>query len=147
MYKRILVATDGSPLSGKAIEHAIALAGAVGAKLIALHASPGYPLPSHAEGSLHEGALRKDYEATVTRNAEKILDEVKRKAVAARIECTNAHTIGPPPWEAILDTARANDADAIVMASHGRRGLTALLLGSETQKVLTHSTIPVTVVR
>ena len=82
-----------------------------------------------------------------TKEAEKILAAVAEKAEAAGIECTTAHSIASAPWEAILAAAKKAKADAIVMASHGRRGVSALLLGSETQKVLTHSKIPVIVVR
>jgi nucleotide-binding universal stress UspA family protein len=85
--------------------------------------------------------------ALATQEAEKILSAIAEKAEAGGLECTTMHTIAPAPWEAILNAAKKAKADAIVMASHGRRGVSALLLGSETQKVLTHSKIPVIVVR
>jgi nucleotide-binding universal stress UspA family protein len=147
MYKHILVATDGSKLSQKAVTHAIALAQALGAKLTVFYASPDYPLPAYADGVVYEPVSKKEYAALATQEAEKILSAIAQKAEAGGLECATVHTIAPAPWEAILAAAKKAKADAIVMASHGRRGVSALLLGSETQKVLTHSKIPVIVVR
>lgn len=147
MYKKILVATDGSKLSAKAVTHAISLAQALGAGLTAFYASPDYPLPAYADGVVYEPVSKKEYAALAAKEAEKILESVAEKAGAAGVECDTAHTIAPAPWEAILAAAKKAKADAIVMASHGRRGVSALLLGSETQKVLTHSKLPVIVVR
>ncbi len=147
MYKHILVATDGSKLSQKAVTHAIALAQALGAKLTVFYASPDYPLPAYADGVVYEPVSKKEYAALATQEAEKILSAIAQKAEAGGLECATIHTIAPAPWEAILAAAKKSKADAIVMASHGRRGVSALLLGSETQKVLTHSKIPVIVVR
>jgi nucleotide-binding universal stress UspA family protein len=147
MYKHMLVATDGSKLSGKAVTQAIALAQALSAKLTAFYASPDYPMPAFADGVVYDPISRKDYAAMALREAEKILGPVKTKAEAGGVECATLHAIAPAPWEAILAAAKKAKCDAIVMASHGRRGLTAVLLGSETQKVLTHSKLPVLVVR
>ena len=147
MYKHILVATDGSKLSQKAVTHAIALAQALGAKMTVFYASPDYPLPAYADGVVYEPVSKKEYAALATQEAEKILSAIAQKAEAGGLECATIHAIAPAPWEAILAAAKKAKADAIVMASHGRRGVSALLLGSETQKVLTHSKIPVIVVR
>jgi nucleotide-binding universal stress UspA family protein len=147
MYKHILVATDGSKLSQKAVTHAIALAQALGAKLTVFYASPDYPLPAYADGVVYEPVSKKEYAALANQEAEKILSAIAQKAEAGGLECATVHTIAPAPWEAILAAAKKAKAEAIVMASHGRRGVSALLLGSETQKVLTHSKIPVIVVR
>ena len=147
MYKHILVATDGSKLSSKAVAHAIDLAQALGAKLTAFYASPDYPLPAYADGVVYEPVSRKEYAALCKKEADKILDPVRMKAESAGLEFTAMHAISPSPWEAILAAARKQKCEAIVMASHGRRGVSALLLGSETQKVLTHSKLPVVVVR
>ena len=147
MYKHILVATDGSKLSQKAVTHAIALAQALGAKLTVFYASPDYPLPAYADGVVYEPVSKKEYAALANQEATKILAAIAEKADAGGLECATVHTIAPAPWEAILAAAKKAKADAIVMASHGRRGVSALLLGSETQKVLTHSKIPVIVVR
>ena len=147
MYRNILVATDGSRLSAKAVSHAIALARALGAKLTGVHASPDYPVPAYADGVMYEPVSPKEYAAMCKKEADRILSAVGAKAQAAGIRFTAAQAIAAAPWEAILATARKQRCDAIVMASHGRRGVSALLLGSETQKVLTHSKLPVIVVR
>ena len=147
MYQHLLVATDGSKLSDKAVAHAIALAQAVGAGLTAFYASPGYPTPVYGEGSYVVPMPRKEYTALCAKQAENILKPVSIKADAAGIDFKSVHAIAETPWEAILAAARKGKCDAIVMASHGRRGVSALLLGSETQKVLTHSKLPVIVVR
>jgi nucleotide-binding universal stress UspA family protein len=147
MYTHILVATDGSKLSGKAVTHAIALAQSLGARLTAFYASPDYPLPVYAEGVVYEPISRKDYAAKCKKAAANILDAVATKAKLAGVAFAAAHAISASPWEAILAAVKKHKCDAIVMASHGRRGVSALLLGSETQKVLTHSKVPVIVVR
>jgi nucleotide-binding universal stress UspA family protein len=147
MYKNLLVATDGSKLSDKAVAHAIGLAGSVGATITAFYAAPDYPMPAYADGVVYEPVSRKEYSKLAAQDAEKILGKVVAKAKAAGVDCKTAFDIAATPWEAILAAAKKNKADAIVMASHGRRGLTAVLLGSETQKVLTHTRLPVLVVR
>ena len=147
MYKHLLVATDGSRLSNKAVTHAIALAQALKAELTAFYASPDYPLPAYADAVAYEPMSKKEYEKLAESEAQKILSAVKLKAEAGGVECNLLHTIDNSPWEAILAAAKRAKCDAIVMASHGRSGVTAMLLGSETQKVLTHSKLPVIVVR
>ncbi|HVJ73943.1 MAG TPA: universal stress protein [Casimicrobiaceae bacterium] len=147
MYKHLLVATDGSKLSGKAVTHAIALAKPLGAKLTAFYAAPEMPMPVYAEGVVFQPLSKKEYTASMAKEASKVLDAVVAKAKAAGVSCAAAHAIAPSPWEAILAAAKKSGCDAIVMASHGRRGVSALLLGSETQKVLTHGKTPVIVVR
>ncbi len=147
MYKNILVATDGTRLSGKAIAHAVALAKALGARLTAFYASPDYPLPVYAEGAIVEPMTRREYAALCKDEADRILGAVAAKAKSARVAFNAVHTINSTPWRAILAAARKHRCDVVVMASHGRRGVSAMLLGSETQKVLTHSKIPVIVVR
>ena len=147
MYKHLLVATDGSKLSEKALTHAIALARAVGANLTAFYAAPDYPMPAYADGVVYEPVTRKEYAKLAVEDAQKILDVATAKAKAGGVDCKTAYTIAAAPWEAILAAAKKYKCDGIVMASHGRRGVSALLLGSETQKVLTHSKLPVTVVR
>ncbi len=147
MYKQILVATDGSKLSGKAVAQAIDMAQAIGAKLTVFYASPDYPMPAYAEGVAFEPMSRGEYAAICKKEAAKILGAVALKAESAGLEFNTVHAIAPAPWEAILAAAKKNKCQAIVMASHGRRGVSAMLLGSETQKVLTHSKLPVLVVR
>jgi nucleotide-binding universal stress UspA family protein len=147
MYKNLLVATDGSKLSSKAVAHALGLAQAVGAKVTVFYAAPDYPMPAYADGVVYEPVSRKEYSKLAAQDADKILNEVATKAKAAGVECKTSYSIAAAPWEAILDAAKKNKCDAIVMASHGRRGISAVLLGSETQKVLTHGKLPVIVVR
>ena len=147
MYKNILVATDGSKLSAKAVAHAIGLAQAVGAKLTAFYASPDYPMPAYGGAVAYESILPREYSELSKKDADRILDAIARKADTARVKFTAVQTIASAPWEAILAVAKKHKCDVIVMASHGRRGVSALLLGSETQKVLTHSKLPVIVLR
>lgn len=147
MYKHLLVATDGSQLSAKAAAHAIALAQALGAKLSAFYASPDYPMPVYAEGVSYAQMTRKEYTARCGKEADRILKPISLKAEAAGLEFKSVHVIAAAPWEAIIAAARKKKCDAILMASHGRRGVSALLLGSETQKVLTHTKLPLIVVR
>ena len=146
MYKHLLVATDGSKLSAKAVTHAIALARAVRAKLTAFYAAPDYPASVYGDGIAYMPITHKEYADACGKDVERIMRPIALKAQAARIEFNSAQVIGGAPWEAILAAAKKNKCDAIVMASHGRRGVSALLLGSETQKVLTHSKLPVIVV-
>ena len=147
MYKNVLVATDGSRLSDKAVAHAVALAHSVGASITAFYAAPDYPMPAYADGMVYEPVSRREYAKLAAQDAEKILGKVVAKAKAGGVECRTAFDIASTPWEAILAASKKSKADLIIMASHGRRGLSAVLLGSETQKVLTHSKLPVLVVR
>ena len=147
MYKTLLVATDGSKLSDKALAHAIGLAQAVGAALTVFYAAPDYPMPAYADGVVYEPVSRKEYAKLAAEDAQKILGAAATKAEAAGLICKTAYAIASAPWEAILAAAKKHKCDAIVMASHGRRGISAVLLGSETQKVLTHGKLPVIVVR
>jgi nucleotide-binding universal stress UspA family protein len=147
MYKNIMVAVDGSKLSARAVVHALGLAGRLDARLVVFFASPEMPLPIYAEGVMYEPMTKKEYAVVAAKEARKVLDPVVAKAKSAGVEALPVHSIGGTPWEAILAAAKKEKCDAIVMASHGRRGLSAVILGSETQKVLTHSKVPVLVVR
>ena len=143
MYTHILVPTDGSDLSRKAIRHGIALAKAVDAKVTAVTVS----MPFHVFSV--EPAVVTDtpetYQKRMAMVAAKYLGEVL--AAAAGVSCETVHVEHEHPYQAIIDTAHKRGCDLIVMASHGRRGVSAIVLGSETVKVLTHSTIPVLVYR
>lgn len=144
MFKRILVPTDGSDITQKAVDAAVALAKSVGAQLYTI--SVKEPFPYSAISEMQPTPPQEFFDAQ-ERIASKRVAEVVTAAKAAGLEC-KAHTIEAlHPWEAIIDHAKQQECDLLVMASHGRRGVTALLLGSETQKVLTHSTVPVLVVR
>ena len=144
MYKRILVPTDGSDVTKKAVDTAIALAKSVNAQLYTI--SVKEPFPYSAISEMQPTPPQEFFDAQ-ERIAAKRVTEVVAAAKTAGIGC-QAHTVEAlHPWEAIIDHAKRQECDLLVMASHGRRGVTALLLGSETQKVLTHSAIPVLVVR
>jgi nucleotide-binding universal stress UspA family protein len=147
MFKHLLVATDGSKLSAKAVAHALGLSRALGAKLTAFYASPDYPSPVSMEASIYIPMKRKEYAAVCKKEADDIMIPIAAKAKSAGLQFNAVHSIAAVPWQAILAAAKRNKCDAIVMASHGRRGVSALLLGSETQKVLTHTKLPVIVIR
>jgi len=145
MYKHILVPTDGSELSNRAIEYAAALAKTVKANLTVITVTTPY------YGFAVEPELAtigvEEYQKNVDKLAARSLDVAKDIAAAAQVACEPVHIEDPQPYRAIIDAAKARGCDLIVMASHGRRGLAAVVLGSETVKVLTHSTVPVLVVR
>jgi nucleotide-binding universal stress UspA family protein len=149
MYKHILVPTDGSALSDKAVEAAIKLAQLLGARITAFHAMEPYPLQG-AYAAEASGVAELQPEIFAERSeeyAKRVLDAFKQAAVAANVGCATGYATARSPSQAIVEKARAEKCDLIVMASHGRRGLEGFLLGSETQKVLTHSSIPVLVYR
>jgi nucleotide-binding universal stress UspA family protein len=144
MYKRILVPTDGSEITAKAVQTAIALAKLAGGELFTL--SVKEPFPYSAISEMQPVPPQEFYDAQERIAAERVKAAVD-SAAAAGVKC-QGHTVEAiHPWEAILDHATAQGCDLIVMASHGRRGVAALLLGSETQRVLLHSKLPVLVVR
>jgi len=141
MYRHILIPTDGSDLSAQAVEHGVALAKALGAKVTFLTVSEPFYV------SAFEPSVVEQYEKYVAALAANNLDAAKRAADAAGIACELVSFQHERPYQAIIATAAERGCDVIVMASHGRRGVSAIVLGSETVKVLTHSTIPVVVVR
>jgi len=141
MYKHILIPTDGSDLSQQAIEHGIALAKAVGAKVTALTVTEPFYV------SAFEPNMVEHYKRHVGALATKNLDTAKNAASTSDVPCEVVCLEHEHPYQAIIDVAQARRCDAIVMASHGRKGISAIVLGSETLKVLTHSPIPVVVVR
>jgi nucleotide-binding universal stress UspA family protein len=148
MYDHILVPTDGSKLSQKAVATAAGLAKASGARLTGVYVIPPYTPPVYGEGVAYVPEMSpKAYKELTEREAKRALAAVEVEADAAGVSAkvlaiTHAHA-----WEGIIRTAKAKKCDLIVMASHGRKGLAGLLLGSETTKVLTHSKIPVLVCR
>ena len=149
MYKHILIPTDGSELSDKAVEAAIKLAKLAGARITAFHAVEPYPLQG-AYAAEASGVAELQPEIFAERSEEyarRVLDAVASAAAAAQVQCTTSYATSRSASQAIVDKAAAENCDLIVMASHGRRGLEGFLLGSETQKVLTHTSIPVLVYR
>ena len=149
MYKHLLVSTDGSKLSLKAIKTASRLAKELNARLTAVHVVPPYMPPFYGDpiGYMPVVIDPKEYKANVTRSAKRILAEAVQVAETLGVTCAQVIASDDHPWQAILKTARNKKCDVIVMASHGRRGLTSMLLGSETSKILTHSKLPVVVCR
>ena len=144
MFKRILVPTDGSDITAKAIDTSIALAKSVGAQLYTI--SVKEPFPYSAISEMQPTPPQEFFDAQ-ERIASKRVQAVVDLCATAGVPC-QTHTVEAlHPWEAIIDHAKRMECDLLVMASHGRRGVSALLLGSETQKVLTHSKVPVLVVR
>ena len=144
MYQRILIPTDGSEVTAKAVQAAIGLAKLSGAQLVTI--SVKEPFPYSAISEMQPVPPQEFFDAQ-QRIAEARVKSVADAAEACGLSC-RGHTVEAlHPWEAILDHAKAQGCDLIVMASHGRRGVAALLLGSETQRVLIHSEIPVLIVK
>ncbi|MFM7454641.1 MAG: universal stress protein [Cyanobium sp.] len=146
-YRHILVPTDGSEISERAVEQAVSLAAALGARLRLLHVQVSFPISLVGVGELVEPSTVDALMAATQQRAETILGEAMARAAAAGVEAEQSLLVNPQPHQAILEEARTHGCDLIVMASHGRRGLEGLLIGSETQRVLTQSSCPVLVVR
>jgi nucleotide-binding universal stress UspA family protein len=148
MYKDILIATDGSELAHKAVDHGLELAKSLGANVTAVvveapfnvFAVPASRTPQISQEFTHHAQAIKQH-------ASKVLSDVAGAAKKAGLNCDTVQIEHEQPYEAIIKTAEDKGCDAIVMASHGRSGISAVLLGSVTNKVLAHSTIPVVVVR
>ena len=147
VFKHILITTDGSQLGNKAIKTGLDLAKALGARVTVyqateasagMYVNDGYAVPADL-------LVRMEQEAG--KSVEVNLEKARKALTAAGIECNTVVGKSPIPWEGIVETAKKKKCDAIVMTSHGRRGLSGVLLGSVTQKVLTHSKIPVVVFR
>lgn len=145
MFKHILLPTDGSDLSLRAIERGVALAKAMGARITGFHATP--PFHVFAYEALQLEPTREEYLRVSAEQAANVLGTIETAARAAGVPCESVSTVSDHPYEDILQTATERGCDLIVMASHGRRGVKGLLLGSETQKVLTHGDVPVLVYR
>jgi len=137
MYKHILVPTDGSKLSEQAIKHGVALAKALKAKITAVTVSPPYS----AIGS--DAVIETD----ASQRAVQYLDAVRKAAAAAKVDCDAIHLKDDLPYRAIIAAAKKQHCDLIVMASHGRRGISAMVLGSVTARVIAHGALPVLVCR
>ena len=147
-FRHILLPTDGSDISERAARSALSLARTLGARLTALHVIPPYmpPLPDLTGGYTYT-MTEAEYERAVRAEADQMLAAVATLAREAGVPCETLSVVSNVPWEAIIRTAAERECDAIVMASHGRKGLSGLILGSETTKVLTHCSIPVLVTR
>lgn len=144
MYQRILFPTDGSDISIKALHHAVSLARLCGASLHVLSVKEPFPFSAISEMN---PTLPQDFFDQQERVAMARVKAAIDTASAAGVPCSGHTLEASHAWQGILEQAKAQDCELIVMASHGRRGIGALLLGSETQKVLTHGNVPVLVVR
>ena len=148
MFRHILIPTDGSRLAARGVKAGVRLAKALGARVTLLHVIPPY-LPvmyGGLDGHAHSTA-RRNYKRNSEGAARLALAAAAREARAAGVRCSTRFTTDPEPWGGILRVARSAKCDAVAMASHGRSGLGGLLLGSETQRVLAHSKLPVLVAR
>ena len=145
MYKHILIATDGSELAGKAVAQGLDLAKALGAKATAVTVTE--PWTAAAYGTIPTPSLIESYESASAESAARILAAVGEVANAKQVACDAVHVADRYTVEGILDTVKDKGCDLIVMASHGRRGIARMLLGSETIKVLTLGPVPVLVIR
>lgn len=145
MFKTILLPTDGSPLSEKAAATAIQFAQLNGAKIVAISVVQPFPLSAFGDGGVVLDAGL--YEQQMQEAAQKNVDKVGALAQAANVPFEGVTAVSVSPYEEIVATAAKNHCDIILMASHGRTGLNKLFLGSETQKVLAHTHLPVMVLR
>jgi nucleotide-binding universal stress UspA family protein len=145
MHKHILIPTDGSNLSKDAVQYGIALAKTVNAKVTGITVSTPFHVLAVDPDMLTDTS--ESYKSRIATIATKHLGQVMDAAAEAGVSCDTVHVEHEHPFQAIIDAAKTNGCDLIVMASHGRRGISAIVLGSETVKVLTHSTIPVLVYR
>jgi nucleotide-binding universal stress UspA family protein len=145
MYKHLLIATDGSELAQKAIDHGLALTSALNAKVTAVTVTE--PWTSVVTGEMAVTFPLDLYQQGAAASAEEILSRVRESARKAGVACDTLHVKDHFPAEGIIEAAKLQGCDLIVMASHGRRGLSRLLLGSQANRVVTQSTIPVLICR
>ncbi len=145
MFTHLLLPTDGSPASEQAIRKCMTLAKETGARVTGFHAAPDFHVLTYRTGMLEQ--TREHYRNDCEEHAKKYLGAVQAAAREAGVQCDVAFALHDHPYEAIIEAANEHQCDLIVMASHGRKGIQGLLLGSETQKVLTHCRIPVLIYR
>ena len=147
MFKHILVPTDGSQFSQDTVRRAVSFAKEAGARITAFYSKPEYPLSYNSEGFIYDSTPPGRFSELAEQEALEILGFVENLCREAGVNCSRLTLTSNVVYEAIIEAANQSGCDLIFMASHGRRGLGALLLGSETSKVLTHSKIPVLVYR
>lgn len=148
MFEHILIPTDGSRHAAKGVKSGVKLAKALGAKVTGVYVALPYTPPVYGDqGAMYYAGSPQEYRNITEKAARKALAAVEAEARTARVPCVTRIVSDAPPWRGILKAARAHKCDAIVMASHGGGGPAGLILGSETQHVLAHSTIPVLVTR
>ncbi len=147
MFKNILVPTDGSPLSRKAAKQAADIAKTLGAKVTAFHVAPAYRYKVYADYVPPDFETAQAYAARVKKIAQLHLDAIAKIVAKSGVKCESYYATSDFPADAILKAAKKYGCDVIAMATHGRSGLSKLLLGSETTKVLTHGKLPVIVLK
>lgn len=145
MYKHLLIPTDGSDFSERAALYGVTLAKSLNARITAITVTA--PWQAIAIGEVAVAIPEADYDTRSENNAWMFLNKITDAAKAAGVSCNAVHIRQASPYEAIIDAAKSHGCDLIVMGSHGRRGIAGFLLGSETVRVLTHSTLPVLVYR
>lgn len=145
MFKRILVPTDGSEPAQRAVLAGIAFARELGAEVVGLTVIPKFHTFTYKTDMLEE--TKEEFAVDSREHAKEVLSFVLDAARNAAVACTGEQVVSDDPWQTIIETAQARQCDLIVMGSHGRRGVKGVLLGSETQKVLVHSNVPVLVYR
>ncbi|MBK7416941.1 MAG: universal stress protein [Dechloromonas sp.] len=147
MFKHILIPTDGSELSRATASRAVSFAKEAGARVTVFYAKPEYPIAYFGEGALIDPTTPEKFAELADQQATEYLADVQRQCAEAGVECNTVSATSDIPYEAIIEAADKSGCDLIFMASHGRRGISGFLLGSETNKVLTHSKVPVLVYR
>ena len=147
MFKHILVPTDGSQFSQDSCRRPVPSAKEAGAKIPACYANPEYPVTYYGEGALIDSTTPEQFAELAETQAKEILGFVEKMCSEAGVECSTMSLTNDIVYEGIIEAATKSGCDLIFMASHGRRGLSGLLLGSETHKVLTHTKIPVLIYR
>ena len=147
MFKHILIPTDGSPIALKAAKAAVRFAAEVGARVTAFHAIEAWQPQLYGEGYGIDAQTFREFERAAREAGERQVAAVAKLAKAARVPLASVVAKAATPYEGIVDAARKKKCDVIFIASHGRRGLSRLMMGSVTQKVLTHATVPVLVYR
>ena len=146
MYRKILLPTNGSALCESAVQKGIEFAKFAGASVVGFHAIPATSYLIYTEAGPSD-VLAEQFERDAMVRGQTLVDAIQRQAQAVGVHCDTLLLTNDHPWEAIIEAANTQDCDLIFMASHGRRGLSALLLGSETARVLTHTATPVLVYR
>ena len=147
MYSHLLVPIDGSEVSLRAVQGAVAFAKEVGARITFLNARSILPVSMVGTGTMLDGGTLEHLSLVARENSERILAEAEAVANSAGVRCSGEGVVNDLPHEAIIEAAQTHGCDLIFMASHGRRGLSGLLLGSQTQRVLIHAPLPVLVFR
>lgn len=147
MFKHILVPTDGSELSDKAVQKAITFAKEINARITFFCSMPEFPVMYYGLGAIFDSHAILDFREESEMVSKEILQKAENLANEVQVECSTYILMSDSPFEAIIEAVNHKDCDLIFMASHGRKGVSNFFLGSETNKVLSHSTIPVLVYR